>query len=100
MNFKKEIYTYFLRCMDLNINYYDNLEPGFQLFTWNSQDFMKWLDQEQEVVGKYKDSVVKKRIFQFQFPSCSIKLNQDQLDVGKNHLLSELILYNLKIDLA
>lgn len=65
MNFKKEIYTYFLRCMDLNINYYDNLAPGFQLFTWNSQDFMKWLDQEQEVVEKYKDSVVKKRIFQF-----------------------------------
>ena len=29
MNFKKEIYTYFLRCMDLNINYYDNLAPGF-----------------------------------------------------------------------
>ena len=29
MNFKKEVYTYFLRCMDLNINYFDNLAPGY-----------------------------------------------------------------------
>jgi len=61
---------------------------------------MKYLDQEQKIVEKYKNSMVKKRIIQFQFPSCSIKLNQDQPYAGKNHLLSELILYNLKIDMA
>jgi hypothetical protein len=36
MNFKREVYTYFLSCLDLNINYYDMLAPGYQLFTWNS----------------------------------------------------------------
>jgi hypothetical protein len=40
MNFKKDIYTYFLKCMDLNINYYDMLTPGYQLFAWNSSNFM------------------------------------------------------------
>jgi hypothetical protein len=36
MNFTREVYTYFLKCLDLNINYYDMLAPGYQLFTWNS----------------------------------------------------------------
>jgi hypothetical protein len=48
MNFKKEIYTYFLKCLDLNINYYDMLHEGYQLFTWNSQNFMQYLNIEKE----------------------------------------------------
>jgi len=47
MNFKKEIFTYLLRVLDLNINYYDNLDPGYQLFAWNSHNFMQYLDLEQ-----------------------------------------------------
>jgi len=29
MNFKKEVYTYFLRVMDLNINYFDLCDAGY-----------------------------------------------------------------------
>ena len=60
-NFKQDIYTYILRILDLNINFYDNLTAGYQLFTWNSQDFMKYLDLEQKIVDKYKKSQVFKR---------------------------------------
>ena len=48
MNFKKEIYTYFLKCLDLNINYYDMLHAGYQLFSWNSENFMQWLNIEEK----------------------------------------------------
>ena len=57
-NFEKEIYTYFLQMLDLNINYYDMLAPGYQLFTWNSLDFMKYLDIEDQTVEKFKDKNV------------------------------------------
>lgn len=97
MNFKKDVYTYFLRCLDLNINYFDNLAPGYQLFNWNSQDFMKYLDLEQEIVQKFKNSFVMKREMNLQFASFSIKINQENMkDI---ELLSELILYNLNIDI-
>ena len=60
-NFEKEIYTYFLQMLDLNINYYDMLAPGYQLFTWNSLDFMKYLDIEEYTVQKFKDTKVQRR---------------------------------------
>jgi hypothetical protein len=78
MNFKKEVYTYFLKCLDLNINYYDMLAPGYQLFTWNSQNFMQYLHIEEKQVEKFTGSSVKKRETTFVFPSFSIKINQDK----------------------
>lgn len=44
MNLKAEVYTYFLRILDLNINYMDKFTEGYQLNSWNSQNFMKYLD--------------------------------------------------------
>lgn len=46
LNFKKDILTYLLRCLDLNINFTDFLDPGYQLFSWNIHDFMMYLDLE------------------------------------------------------
>lgn len=87
-----------LRVLDLNINFYDRLEAGYQLFNWNSQDFMKYLHLEKQQVQKFENSPVCRRVVNFNFPSFSIKLNQDSPDGGKNQLLSELVLSNLDID--
>jgi len=84
--------------MDLNVNYYDQMDAGYQLFTWNSQDFMKYLDLEQQIVKKYDKSPVSKRAVSFEFPSVSIKVIRESED-GGNMLLAELILYNLKLDM-
>mgnify|MGYP006878262207 CR=1 FL=1 len=98
LNFKKQIYTYMLRVLDLNINFYDRLEAGYQLFNWNSQDFMKYLHLEKQQVKRFENSPVCKRVVHFNFPSFSVKLNQDSLETGKNQLISELVLSNLDID--
>ena len=75
MNFQKEVYTYLLRCLDLNINYYDMMHAGYQLFTWDSQNFMQYLKIEEDQVKKFENSSVKKREIKFQMPSFSIKIN-------------------------
>ena len=51
--FAVKVYTYFLRILDLNVNYYDQKDAGYQLFTWNSSNHMKWLDLEEKTVKKY-----------------------------------------------
>lgn len=35
MRFKKEVYTYLLRCMDLNMNYTDEKSESFMFYIWN-----------------------------------------------------------------
>ena len=104
-NFEKEIYTYFLQMFDLNINYYDMLAPGYQLFTWNSLDFMKYLDLEENIVETYKNTFVQRRTCVFQFPSFSLRINEadttfDNNGSGKSQsqLLTELVLQNVQID--
>ena len=52
------MYCYVLRLLDLNVNYMDEFTAGYQLFTWNSQDFMKYLDREKEIVTRFKDQSV------------------------------------------
>lgn len=99
LNFKQEVYTYLLRVMDLNINYYDMQSEGYQLYCWDSHDYMKYLNLEDQVVEKYKDSSVYKRMIKMQFPSLSIKCLEDSQTYGKDHLLSELILYNLDLSM-
>ena len=77
MNFKRDIYTYFLRCSDLNFNYFDNLAPGYQLFSWNSSDFMHYLDLEQKTVATFTQSPVFKRDIQMHFDSFCMRINED-----------------------
>lgn len=55
------MYTYFLRVLDLNINYFDMMAEGYQLYCWDSRDFMKYLNMEAQVVKKFKDSSVSRR---------------------------------------
>lgn len=104
-NFEKEIYTYFLQMLDLNINYYDMLAPGYQLFTWNSLDFMKYLDLEENIVETYKNTFVQRRTCVFQFPSLSLRINEVDTTnllpddpVPESQLLTELVLQNMQID--
>lgn len=64
-----------------------------------------YLDLEEQIVEKFQRSFVKKRETQLVFPSFSIKINQDSKDDVindniNNQLLSELILYNLKMDFS
>ena len=40
LSFKQHIFTYLMRCIDLNINYQDGLERYFQLYIWNSENIM------------------------------------------------------------
>jgi len=62
---------------------------------------MMYLDLEEQIVEKFQRSFVKKRETQLVFPSFSIKINQDSKEDNiNNQLLSELILYNLKMDFS
>jgi hypothetical protein len=61
---------------------------------------MQYLHIEEEQVRKFTNSAVKKRETSLVFPSFSIKINQDKEGTQENRLLSELILYDLKMDFA
>lgn len=79
------------------------MAEGYQLFTWNSRDYKKFLEIEDQSVKKFKGSSVYKRYIAFDFPSFSIKLNQEKENSEKimgDRLLSELILYNLKMEMT
>ena len=44
MHLRSDVYTYLLRCMDLNINYSDELTKYFQLAIWNDgSDTQKYI---------------------------------------------------------
>lgn len=53
-----EIYTYFLKCIDLNVNYQDGNAKKFQLAIWNDPDNQKFLRLEEEMRRKFRDHPV------------------------------------------
>lgn len=50
MKFKPAIYTYLMRCLDLNINYVDELDAHFQFYNWNSSNAMKSYNLWKQIV--------------------------------------------------
>lgn len=94
LNLQSEMYSYFLRLLDLNVNYMDEFTAGYQLFTWNSQDFMKYLDREKAMVSLFKDRSVQKRGIDILFSSFSIRILDDAYE-----MVSELVLPSFSIQL-
>ena len=73
MHLRIDVYTYILRCMDLNINYSDELTKFFQLAIWNDgSDTQKYLVQEKEIVKKFKNKEVFKMKIYLKYPSWSL----------------------------
>eukprot|EP00347_Sterkiella_histriomuscorum_P000566 403375355 len=94
MHLRQDVYTYLLRCVDLNINYTDNLTKYFQLAIWNDgSDTQKYITQEQEMVKKHKNKDVHKMKIYMSFPSLALQLrNMD------GSYMSEFILWSADID--
>jgi len=86
---RKDIYTYLLRCMDLNINYSDQMGPEFQFSIWNENSDTNYLKQEKELVETFQGKEVHKMKIYLQWPSISIQLQHED-----NQFLAELVLAN------
>lgn len=50
MKFKPSTYEYLMRCLDLNVNFVDELDAHFQFHNWNSTNAMKYYNLWKQIV--------------------------------------------------
>jgi hypothetical protein len=95
MHLKQDVFTYLLRCNDLNINHTDQLAPFFQLAIWNNggEDTQKYLKQEKQTVERYKGKEVYKMKVDLHFPSLVLRIHNKE-----NAFLAEMIFWGADID--
>lgn len=41
LRFRPAVYTYLMRCLDLNVNFVDELDAHYQFYEWNSANTMR-----------------------------------------------------------
>ena len=102
MKFVQEIYTYFLRCLDLNLNYSDLLQKKFQLSVWDDPDHQKFLKLEEETRKVYKDHpLIYKQKIEIFVPTLSmLLLSSDDCDVELDiAVIAELAFWNYRFEM-
>jgi hypothetical protein len=63
MKLKKDVYKYILRLLDLNINFSDGLQKGFQFGVWDTENHLFYTDiEEKSFILFRKTKVVKRQI--------------------------------------
>lgn len=73
MHLRSDVYTYMLRCIDLNINYTDSLAKYFQLAIWNDgSDTQKYILQESKTVKMFENKEVYKMKVYMSYPSLAL----------------------------
>ena len=80
----QEIYTYFLKCIDLNVNYSDGGAKKFQLAIWDDPDSQKYLRLEEEMRRRFKDHpIIHRQKMDIEIPSLSMLLltSDDNVDL-------------------
>jgi len=101
VKFKPAVYTYLMRCLDLNINYVDELEAFFQFYDWNSSNAMKQYHLWKQIVQQFRGTTLKRRELKFELPCLSLKcLNESgSLSKERDLLLAELLLCGTEMEL-
>jgi hypothetical protein len=91
LRFTQEVFTYLMRCNDLNISFTDKRTEDFQLAIWNDTNTLKYLNEEQETVRRFKGvkDVYKQKI-RVDAPAFSISLMEPE----KQKLIAELCFWN------
>jgi hypothetical protein len=98
LNLRQDVYTFLLRCNDLNFNFSDQLATYFQLAIWShgspgTTDTQKYIKHEQQIVETFKNQDVFKMKVHIHFPSLALQLFNEF-----DSFLSELILCNTDLD--
>ena len=98
----QEVFTYFMQCSDLNLNYVDGNQKQFQLGIWDDPDSQKFLRLEEETKKKYRDhALVYKQKIEITIPSLSmVLLSSDdmslEVDAG---LIAEIVCWNFRFEM-
>jgi len=81
VNFRQSVFTYFMRCLDLNLNYNDGHEQSFQLSVWDEINVLKEYNKREEIKKKFKSMNIRQRAIELNFPALVFKcLNQEQVN--------------------
>ena len=101
MKLKKDVYKYILRLLDLNINFSDGLQKGFQFGVWDTENHLFYTDIEEKSFILFRKTKVVKRQIIFNIFELSIQIwDQEYFEICEkaDSLLSEIIFDNFKLD--
>jgi hypothetical protein len=96
---RQDIITYFMRCLDLNINYTDWKDASFQFSIWGSSNTMQYHDLYEQIKEKFQDLNISRRDIILTIPYISLKCLDHNAKSMNVELLSELILSKVDINI-